>query len=72
MTERAALALDDLQEVLDNAREGGGDMCLHLDAATLPKGPIVLLDNGRWLHARNEVKDEGRHLRRIRWDARAF
>jgi hypothetical protein len=61
MTERAAGALRDLNEVLWKVREEGGDMCLHLDAATLPNGSIVLLDNCRWLHARNEGKDEGRH-----------
>lgn len=31
-----------------------------------------MMDNERWLHARNEVKDPNRHLRRVRWDAREF
>ncbi|KAE8352569.1 Clavaminate synthase-like protein [Aspergillus coremiiformis] len=45
---------------------------LHLTPDCLPAGSVVLLDNRRWLHARNEVKDPARHLRRVRWDARPF
>lgn len=52
--------------------KGRGEMSLNLTADMLPNGSVVLLDNGRWLHARNEVRDPGRHLRRVRWDARLF
>ena len=45
---------------------------LHLTPEMLPRGSIVFLDNRRWLHARNEVKDPSRHLRRVRWDVRSF
>ncbi|KAB8237914.1 uncharacterized protein BDW43DRAFT_321106 [Aspergillus alliaceus] len=45
---------------------------LHLTPACLPQGSVVLMDNCRWLHARNEVRDPARHLRRVRWDPRAF
>ncbi|KAJ5206331.1 Taurine catabolism dioxygenase TauD/TfdA [Penicillium cf. griseofulvum] len=38
----------------------------------LPQGSIVMMDNRRWLHSRNEVKDPNRHLRRVRWDASPF
>ncbi|KAL9636310.1 MAG: hypothetical protein Q9204_002312 [Flavoplaca sp. TL-2023a] len=38
----------------------------------LPDNAIVLMDNRRWLHARNEVRDPERHLRRVRWGRRAF
>ena len=45
---------------------------IHLTPEALPQGSILLLDNRQWLHARNEVKDPERHLRRVRWDARPF
>ncbi|TVY42070.1 hypothetical protein LSUB1_G001840, partial [Lachnellula subtilissima] len=45
---------------------------LHLTPELLPKGSIILIDNRRWLHARNGVKDPKRHLRRVRWDAAPF
>lgn len=45
---------------------------LHLTPDCLPRGSVVLMDNRRWLHARNEVMDPERHLRRVRWDARPF
>ncbi|KAF5857531.1 hypothetical protein ETB97_005670 [Aspergillus alliaceus] len=45
---------------------------LHLTPECLPQGSVVLMDNCRWLHARNEVRDPARHLRRVRWDPRAF
>lgn len=45
---------------------------LHLTAENMPRGSVLLMDNRRWLHARNEVKDPERHLRRVRWDAIPF
>ena len=72
LTERATKALNELNELLAQARDDASDMCLHLDPSLMPNGTVVLLDNGRWLHARNQVNDDGRHLRRIRWDAREF
>jgi hypothetical protein len=72
LTERPSATLTALKEVLALARDTHRDICLHLTPELLPNGSIVLLDNGRWLHARNEVKDAGRHLRRIRWNARKF
>jgi alpha-ketoglutarate-dependent taurine dioxygenase len=44
----------------------------NLTSELLPRGSIILMDNGRWLHSRNHVRDAGRHLRRVRWDARPF
>lgn len=44
----------------------------NLTPEFLPKGSIVLTDNYRWLHARSQVRDPKRHLRRVRWDAAAF
>lgn len=45
---------------------------LRLRSESMPRGSLLLLDNRRWLHARNEVKDPERHLRRVRWDAIPF
>ncbi|KKK26217.1 hypothetical protein ARAM_007205 [Aspergillus rambellii] len=70
LTGRAEAALQELRSLLhgpDIAKE-----VLHLTPALLPEGTLILLDNRRWLHARNEVKDPDRHLRRVRWDARPF
>lgn len=45
---------------------------VSLSSELLPSGSVVLVENRRWLHARNEVRDPMRHLRRVRWDARPF
>ncbi|KAI6758254.1 hypothetical protein HG530_010494 [Fusarium avenaceum] len=71
LTDRAARALEELKGVFRN-EEIQAQAILHLQAADLPKGSIVLIDNRRWLHARNDIKDPGRHLRRVRWDACSF
>ncbi|KAJ5773682.1 hypothetical protein N7457_008578 [Penicillium paradoxum] len=70
LTDQASKALAELKSVLlgPTARS----RILNLKAEDLPRGSIILMDNGRWLHARNEVKDPNRHLRRVRWDARPF
>lgn len=75
LTERAENAMKELNDVLEaagleNGKDRIGRIDLHPEA--LPDGSVILIDNGRWLHARNEVKDPERHLRRIRWDAREF
>ncbi|KAE8316052.1 hypothetical protein BDV41DRAFT_574077 [Aspergillus transmontanensis] len=65
----AAEALREFKCVLGAAAKR---QILNLTAERLPRGSIIMMDNGRWLHARNEVKDPNRHLRRVRWDAREF
>lgn len=70
MTMRAESALGDLQKVLAS-NEINANM-VDLTPDILPRGSIVLMDNRRWLHARNVVRDPSRHLRRVRWDARPF
>ncbi|KAB8264818.1 hypothetical protein BDV32DRAFT_160224 [Aspergillus pseudonomiae] len=65
----AAEALREFKCVLGAATKR---QILNLTAERLPRGSIIMMDNGRWLHARNEVKDPNRHLRRVRWDAREF
>lgn len=70
MTAPAAEALAKLKRVL--VGPAARERILDLTAESLPRGSIVLLDNGRWIHARNEVRDPKRHLRRVRWDKRPF
>ncbi|KAI6777752.1 uncharacterized protein J7T54_000397 [Emericellopsis cladophorae] len=71
LTDEAAQALDELDAAL--CRAGGQSRyTMHLSSHDMPTGTILLVDNRRWLHARNEVRDAQRHLRRVRWDAVAF
>ncbi|KAJ5950031.1 Clavaminate synthase-like protein [Penicillium verhagenii] len=70
LTENCAKALDELKSVLFG--EAVQTEILHLDPEILPRGSIILMDNQRWLHSRNEVKDPRRHLRRVRWGATPF
>jgi alpha-ketoglutarate-dependent taurine dioxygenase len=71
LSERASTALNELKHALQSA-EARSHSTLHLTPKTLPEGSIILIDNRRWLHARNHIKDPERHLRRVRWDAVAF
>ncbi|OQE30313.1 hypothetical protein PENFLA_c003G06793 [Penicillium flavigenum] len=71
MSNRATSALEALKRVLEDS-ELSSKATLHLKAADLPERSIILLDNRRWLHARNSVKDPSRHLRRVRWNAVPF
>ncbi|KAJ5771927.1 Taurine catabolism dioxygenase TauD/TfdA [Penicillium odoratum] len=70
LTNDAAKALEELKQTLWG--DAVGEEILHLSPNDLPQGSIIVMNNRRWLHSRNEVKDPGRHLRRIRWDARPF
>ncbi|KAE8366534.1 hypothetical protein BDV27DRAFT_143527 [Aspergillus caelatus] len=71
LSPRAAAALKELKGALKNT-EALSQSTLHLTAADLPARSIILLDNYRWLHARNGIKDPARHLRRVRWNAVLF
>lgn len=69
----AEKALTQLNRLLSSdAHNSIRDIRIDLTAQDLPDNTIILLDNSRWLHARTEVKDRDRHLRRIRWGRRAF
>ncbi|TWU77324.1 hypothetical protein ED733_005110 [Metarhizium rileyi] len=71
LTPEAASALHELDEALSHV----GTLhhaTLHLRASDLPSGSVILVDNLRWLHARDDIKDPARHLRRVRWDAVPF
>ena len=71
LSPRAAAALKELKGALKNM-EALSQSTLHLTAADLPERSIILLDNYRWLHARNGIKDPARHLRRVRWNVVPF
>ncbi|KAF0324432.1 taurine catabolism dioxygenase [Colletotrichum asianum] len=71
LTERAKGALAELKQALEN-RDVQAYSTLHLRSDMLPRGSIILMDNRRWLHSRNHIRDPERHLRRVRWDACAF
>lgn len=36
----------------------------------LEENDVLLLDNARWMHGRTEIRDEGRHLVRIRFQTK--
>lgn len=71
LTERAAKALYELDAAVQDAN-AQSHSTVHLTAKGFPAGTIILMDNRRWLHARHSIKDPGRHLRRVRWDAVPF
>ncbi|KAJ9251243.1 hypothetical protein DTO207G8_5594 [Paecilomyces variotii] len=70
LSDKAAEALAELKSVLLSSAVKA--RILDLTAQKLSRGAIILMDNGRWLHARSVVKDPNRHLRRVRWDACQF
>ncbi|KAJ9492462.1 hypothetical protein VN97_g761 [Penicillium thymicola] len=70
LTGNAAKALDELKSILFGKL--AESEILHMNPESLPQGSIIIMDNQRWLHSRNEVKDPNRHLRRVRWDAVEF
>lgn len=71
LTDEAKAALGELKEAL-RRKEVQSHSTVHLTSGDLPKGSIILMDNRRWLHARNNINDPERHLRRVRWDAVPF
>ncbi|OTA95927.1 hypothetical protein M434DRAFT_19998 [Hypoxylon sp. CO27-5] len=71
LSERATQALNELKGVLESIRDSS-QLTVNLTSEDLPEGSIILVDNRRWLHARTDVKDPERHLRRVRWDAIPF
>ncbi|KAK9792899.1 putative TauD/TfdA-like domain-containing protein [Seiridium cardinale] len=69
--ERAARALAELRRVLRDMNNTPVSI-LRLTSADMPERSILLADNRRWLHARTNVIDPRRNLRRVRWDAAPF
>ncbi|KAL8949753.1 MAG: hypothetical protein Q9222_004169 [Ikaeria aurantiellina] len=73
LSNEARTALTELDTLLSRGIGAEGQsLQVDLTPHTLPDNTVVLVDNGRWLHARTEVKDAKRHLRRIRWGRRTF
>lgn len=70
LTPSAGQAFEELKSMLRSPEAKSST--IPLSPEVLPSGSIVLVENRRWLHARNEVRDPMRHLRRVRWDARPF
>ncbi|KAM0814381.1 putative TauD/TfdA-like domain-containing protein [Seiridium cardinale] len=68
---RAARALAELRRVLRDMNNTPVSI-LRLTSADMPERSILLADNRRWLHARTNVIDPRRNLRRVRWDAAPF
>lgn len=71
LSDRASVALDELKHAVKSA-EARSHSTLHLTPKALPARSIIMIDNRRWLHARNHITDPERHLRRVRWDAVSF
>lgn len=66
-------ALQAVRGLLERSSRTEGDhLRTNLTSQQLPAGTVILIDNGRWLHSRSEVKDNRRHLRRVRWDRQSF
>ena len=73
LTEDGRLALDELNDMLACGGDAGaGSIQLDFPASLLPDNTLILMDNGRWLHSRTEVRDPDRHLRRLRWHRQEF
>lgn len=70
LTVQAAAALEEFRKLLAGSQVRHA--ILNLTPEVLPRGSIVVMDNRRWLHARNHVNDPERHLRRVRWDGVEF
>ena len=73
LSSRAEKALQGVRKLLAPGSEAKiEDIKISFTPQDLPSNSIVLMDNNRWLHARTEVMDPKRHLRRIRWGRREF
>ena len=71
LTARASKALQELDMALQSSTFHTHSI-LQFPSEELPAGSIILLDNRRWLHERSVIKDQERHLRRVRWDPTPF
>lgn len=71
LTDEAQVALQELITTLRKP-EIQEHASVQLAAHDLPSQSVILIDNWRWLHSRNNINDPERHLRRVRWDAVPF
>ncbi|KAK6348732.1 hypothetical protein TWF718_006519 [Orbilia javanica] len=73
LTKQAEAALEELDKVLDECQSSSGrSLRKVMKAEDLPDGMVIVVDNAKWLHARSQVSDPDRHLRRVRWNAQPF
>jgi len=66
---KAKACLEELESVL---KEHDEELRVVVGSDVMRDGTVILLDNARWLHARSEIRDQRRHLRRLRWGAEKF
>ncbi|KAJ6262680.1 hypothetical protein Dda_3492 [Drechslerella dactyloides] len=67
MTSEAEAALNELDSVLETCKSSSGrSLKKVMKAEDLPDGMLIVIDNAKWLHARSQVNDLDRHLRRRR------
>ncbi|KAL7267283.1 hypothetical protein RUND412_010138 [Rhizina undulata] len=70
LDKQAKEALDELENALRRSEQNGWAKVLGPDVMT--DGVVVCLDNAKFMHARSEVKDPQRWLRRVRWGPEMF
>lgn len=68
--DEARRALEELDVAIGSSVSKGWAKVLGSDV--MKDGVVVCLDNARWMHARSEVRDPQRWLRRIRWGPERF
>lgn len=68
--EEAGRALEELDTAIGSSVTMGWAKVLGPDI--MKDGTVICLDNARWMHARSEVRDPQRWLRRIRWGPEKF
>lgn len=68
---KAGAAFEELKVALNQLAKSP-QTTVYLTKKDLPEQSIIILDNHRWLHGRDGIKDPARHLRRVRWNAMPF
>ncbi|KAA8898496.1 hypothetical protein FN846DRAFT_892780 [Sphaerosporella brunnea] len=72
LNEEAQVALGALEEALAEIDEGKAPGVSILGPDVMTENAVVVVDNARFLHARSEIKDPKRWLRRVRWAPEFF
>lgn len=70
LNSEAGKALEELDSVLQSSEDNGIARVLGDDI--MKDSTIVCLDNAKWMHARSQVRDPQRWLRRVRWGPELF
>jgi alpha-ketoglutarate-dependent taurine dioxygenase len=72
MNEEAKAALDVLEAALAEIDEGKTPGVNILGPDVMTENAVIVVDNARFLHARSEINDPRRWLRRVRWAPEQF